>query len=296
MPVCEQVKDDVKFVRSQEEMIKDHYRENLEDYLFWSPSGNMHFGYWHRGVGFFNRDQQIQEMNRQVLNACNLKEDNHLLDLGCGLGGLLRSAHKSDESLKLHGISIVEEQIEKARKFGLPQIEYRLGNFSSLPYREELMHACTAVESSCYAQGESKNDLIAQAAKVLKPTGRLVIADFFIKADVKLGKNTVSLLKKWGDNWGIVEIGRLDKVQRALEENGFENIEVKNISKHLIPSLLQVPFLVLIHLALLILKGKCNKSRWEHMQSCLLCIPLAIQAHKFTYSIISASKVDHATH
>ena len=60
----------------------------------------MHFGYWERGIGFFNRDRQIKEMNRQVLKSCKLKEGNHLLDLGCGLGGLLRSAHERDESLR----------------------------------------------------------------------------------------------------------------------------------------------------------------------------------------------------
>ncbi len=119
--------------------------------------------------------------------------------------------------------------------------------------------------------------------------------DFFIKADVKLDECTAKVLKKWGDNWGIAEIGRLDKVEQALSNNEFEDIKIRDVSKNLIPSLLQVPFLVLIHLMILIFKGKCNRSRWEHMQSCLLCIPLAIQMHKFSYKIISARKVKDAT-
>ena len=121
-----------------------------------------------------------------------------------------------------------------------------------------------------------------------------MIVDFFIKADVELGGFTQNLLNKWGDNWGIAEIGRLDKVQESLRQNNFEKIESRNISSHLIPSLLQVPFLVLLHLMILVLKGKCNRSRWEHMQSCFLCIPLAMQMHKFSYSIISAKKVKNA--
>ncbi|WDE96371.1 methyltransferase domain-containing protein [Lentisphaera profundi] len=294
MSVYEEVKRGIKLVSSQKEIIKNHYRENLEDYLFWSPAGNMHFGYWRLGVGFFNREQQLKEMNQQVLNLSDLKDGGHLLDLGCGLGALLRSAHEANPKLKLHGITMVDEQIAKAQAFGENDFDYRLGDFRCLPYKEESMDACTAMESSCYASGSSKNDMIAQAAKVLKPGGSLVIADFFIKADVKLGEKTQEILKKWGDNWGIVEIGRLDEVAEALGDNGFEEIEITNISKHLIPSLIQVPFLVIVHLLNLLIKGKCNKSRWEHMQSCFLCIPLAIQMHKFAYSIISAKKVKNA--
>ncbi len=46
MPVYEKEKGILKPKIRQKEVIKEHYRENLEDYLFWSPSGNMHFGYW----------------------------------------------------------------------------------------------------------------------------------------------------------------------------------------------------------------------------------------------------------
>ena len=44
-----------------------YYREATADYAAWSRAFHMHFGYYRRGVGFFDREAQLVEMSRQVL-------------------------------------------------------------------------------------------------------------------------------------------------------------------------------------------------------------------------------------
>ena len=62
------------------------------DYAAWSPSFNMHFGYWARGMSFLARRPMLERMSAETLArlAAQGELPPHLADLGCGLGATAR--------------------------------------------------------------------------------------------------------------------------------------------------------------------------------------------------------------
>ena len=45
---------------------QDYFTEVATDYRAWSPSYNMHFGYWRAGLNPLRRESMLVQMNREV--------------------------------------------------------------------------------------------------------------------------------------------------------------------------------------------------------------------------------------
>ena len=74
---------------------QDYFTEVADDYRAWSPSYNMHFGFWRLGLNPLRREGMLIEMNRTVGRALRLDTATTgprcVLDLGCGAGATSRT-------------------------------------------------------------------------------------------------------------------------------------------------------------------------------------------------------------
>ena len=171
------------------ENFQRYYEEAGPDYAAWSPNFNMHFGFFRWGMNPFSREAMLEQMNREVLNCLRLNtESARILDMGCGLGATLRSIARQLPAAQLQGITLVPWQLQQGRLLNescpnSAPITLTLGDYQHTAFASESFDALFAIESSCYATGTNKSAFLHEAHRLLRPGGRIVVADGFLGPD-----------------------------------------------------------------------------------------------------------------
>lgn len=138
-----------------------------------------------------------------------------IADLGAGEGTfsqlLARRAKKViavDNSEKM-----VEYGRELARKHGVKNLEYRKGDLEEVPIRDHAVDLAFFSQALHHAQHPER--AVAEAARILKPGGRIVVLDL-------LRHNYEEARELYADLWlGFTEV----EVTRFLRQAGFKNIQ-----------------------------------------------------------------------
>ncbi len=99
-----------------------------------------------------------------------------VVDVGCGDGSLTR--HFAGEGAQATGIEINEDQLARARKAD-PVIgaSYRVGRGEALPLEDASVDALVFSNSFHHLPLPVMSDALAEAARVLKPQGTLVVVE-----------------------------------------------------------------------------------------------------------------------
>ncbi len=280
-----------------------YYEEAGPDYAAWSPYFNMHFGFFRRGMNPFNREAMLEQMNLEVLRRLHLTDNlsapisPRVLDMGCGLGATLRNFASRLPSADLNGITLVPWQLEQGRNINQssPQaarIQLSLGNYEHTTHPSESFDAVYAVESSCYGTGPNKSRLIREAYRLLRPSGRFVVADGFIGPGKFHGPQE-SIFRKLCDCWVIESLGEIHPFTRELERAGFRDIAVEQIQSRVTPSVLHVPWVTLKFLFTSVLFGhrKMTPARWNNVLAPILLPFVGYPVGPLAYYIVSATRI-----
>jgi MPBQ/MSBQ methyltransferase len=280
------------------ERIRNYYTESSLDYHAWSPSYNMHFGYFRWGINPFRRESMLEEMNRQVAARMELtaESEQEIIDLGCGLGGPLRHFARSFPKCRITGVSLVPWQIETARHLTQAgNAEFVAADFTQLPFPDGRFHLALAIESSCHAEGGGKPAFVREAARCLKTGGRLVVADGFLKLAAPLPRMLRPIFKTVCRNWALESFAILPQFTTELKRHGFE-IRVEEISWRIAPSVLHIPWVTTKFLVLELFKSRLHLSpaRRGHLLACLLSPLVGLARRNFGYFLITAKKLPKA--
>jgi MPBQ/MSBQ methyltransferase len=296
-----QHEDFVPHALSKREQIISYYQKAGADYYAWSNKYNMHFGYYAKEINPFNREAMLENLNEEVFKRLNINENssNTIGDFGCGLGATLQQGAKKYPNTNFKGITIVPWQVEQARNLiahrtdiNQEAIQIIESDYCHTPFTSNSLDAVYAIESGCYAEGASKSDLLNEIHRVLKPGGRFVMADGFVKKPIDKPGLLRDIYKQLCTSWALTELANVGAVKNKLESLKFTDIRIEDISMKVAPSVAHVPYTIISFLLKELLFGKepMNKERWNNLKSPALTMILGLARKHFGYYMVSGNK------
>ncbi len=123
-----------------------------------------------------SREDATARMYDRVSGLLQLNPEKHALDLGCGVGGMLRHVARQSGA-KITGITLGENEVQQANQLigaeGLSeQCHVVQGDSQAMPFESESFEGVFAVYALKYYPDLSR--VLSEIHRVLKPGGRLV--------------------------------------------------------------------------------------------------------------------------
>jgi cyclopropane fatty-acyl-phospholipid synthase-like methyltransferase len=281
--------------------LEQYYSEAGPDYAAWSPAFNMHFGYYRAGANPFDREAMLEQMNAEVLARLQLDgiPEPQLLDLGCGLGTTLRSFARRLPSAKLSGVTRVPWQVEQARALNEAagcgeRVCVTEGDYEDTTLLPRSgFDGVYALESSCHAHGADKRKLLEQAHRLLRPGGRLVVADGFLTNGQFVSALQRRIYRKLCECWVIEELAQLHLFTARLEQLGFAKITIEHLQFRVAPSVVHIPWVTLKFLVTDVVFGKreMTRARWNNVLAPVLLPLVSAPLGPMVYCMITATKI-----
>jgi ubiquinone/menaquinone biosynthesis C-methylase UbiE len=128
-----------------------------------------------------------RELRQRAASLARLLPGEQVLDVGCGTGTLAIEVQRRVGSAgRVVGIDPGKEQIARARAKAARRhmpIEFQVGVIEQLAFPDQTFDVVLSTLMMHHLPASLKRQGLAEIARVLKPGGRLVIADFTRKRD-----------------------------------------------------------------------------------------------------------------
>ena len=269
-------------------------RENMDRFYSMCPEAVarflggrlLNFGYWSDATP----DQQTaaRALVDKVAQLAQLRESDHVLDVGCGFGTAALIFSETYRANRVVGVNVTRHHLEFARQqvrnAGMSdQVTFQYGDATDLPFDDHSFDKVIALESAFHF--DPRSVFLREAARVLKPGGRLTLADV-VPLHASQGRLTKYIAARlWlvpaANNYGPAEYH--DKLRSA----GFEEITIQSVGDHVYPGYTDWTLRPENRVRLLAELGhtKAILYRWQTQ----LLRRLHVRGH-IDYSLISATK------
>jgi arsenite methyltransferase len=159
------------------------------------------------------------------LAIASLQPGQTVLDLGSGAGfDCFLAARAVGPSGKVIGVDMTHEMLSKARenaqKNGFTNVEFRLGEIEALPVAD---NSIDVIISNCVINlSPEKARVFTEAYRVLKPGGRLAVADVVATATLP-----DEVREDWAAYTGCMAgASQINELEEMLQQAGFVEIKI----------------------------------------------------------------------
>jgi arsenite methyltransferase len=219
-------------VQELETKVKDMYRHVAQE-----PEGRYHFELGRTLAEHLGYPSQVLDRIPDgaiesfagvgyFFDLADLGAGEHVIDLGSGSGmDVFFAADRVGRDGAVVGVDFTAEQLAKARGLaedaGHSQIEFREGRIEQLP-AEDASFDCV-ISNGVINLAPDKAAVFAEAARVLKPGGRLAIADIISEEQMK--ESTVCDADLWASCIGGA--AQRDVYRQAIEGAGLRIEQIR---------------------------------------------------------------------
>jgi demethylmenaquinone methyltransferase/2-methoxy-6-polyprenyl-1,4-benzoquinol methylase/phosphoethanolamine N-methyltransferase len=160
--------------------------------------------------------------SRMVVEMAGIQPGDKVLDVGCGTGNLTLTAKRYAGSGSVYGIDASPEMIEEARKKARRSgsaATFELGLIEKLPYPDATFDVVVSRLVIHHLPDDLKRRGFAEIFRVLKPGGRLFLADFDPPTNSLL-KHVVNALV----GHRMMQASNIQGIPPLLREAGFAGV------------------------------------------------------------------------
>ncbi|HET6822248.1 MAG TPA: methyltransferase domain-containing protein [Anaerolineales bacterium] len=165
---------------------------------------------------------QARRLRKMTVDQAWISPGDSVLDVGCGTGEVTLLAKTRAKAGSVYGIDPAPEMIAVARKKaarkGL-EIDFRMGVIEALPLPNSSMDVVTSSLMMHHLPENLKVRGLAEIYRVLKPSGRLLIADFLRPTGSFLNHLYIAFTRHHGLRAGVEDL------QGILRNTGFSQID-----------------------------------------------------------------------
>lgn len=215
--------------------------------------GTKHFGYYEEGTLWpFPISSALRRMEERLYQTLGLTDNALVLDAGAGNGDV--AIYMARKGLKVEAIDLVDMHVGWARanvksKHLDGQIEVSQGDYEKLEFDNETFDGAYTMETLVHAG--VPNQAMREFYRVLKPGGVVTHVEYEHDMDNNpVGRRAMSLINDY-THMPAFEQFPLGTVRRSLENVGFQNVEVQDLTQNAIPLmrffflLAYIPYLII---------------------------------------------------
>lgn len=195
----------------------------------------VHFGYYDEHA--HRHEDALDNMNRVLAGYAGIQAGERVLDAGCGVGNACFWLAEHLQA-RVTGVNIVASQIADCRQQAalknLPEASFVEADFCNIPFENDTFDVVWACESVCHAP--EKAAFYREAFRVLKPGGRLVMAEY-MRQNRPVSTKGEQLLAAWLRPWAIPDIDTADEHRQHATGAGFEQIVIHDATANVRVSL-----------------------------------------------------------
>lgn len=186
---------------------------------------NLHIGYWRDEDDNATFQQAAEAMTQQMIQRLEPAPGQRILDLGCGIGQPAFSLARTHD-VDITGITVSQRQItranETAKELGLDErVRFQYADATDLPFADESFDAAWFFESMIHMPDKAR--ALHEAARVLRPGSRLVIADMFHEPGLD-----------WSAPHPVITAITLDAYPDLLKDAGFTPLTLEDVTPHML--------------------------------------------------------------
>jgi tocopherol O-methyltransferase len=259
----------------------------------------MHFGYYDESVK--SHEAALLRMNEVLADIASIVDGERVLDAGCGYGGSSIWLAKN-RNCRVTGISLVAEQVNAAIRFAeehgvADSVEFFQMDYNATALPDASFDVIWSLESLVHS--DEKQAYFREANRLLRPGGRLLIADYTARESPPLSAAEKAILANAEDGWAMAELVPSSEYIAGLRSNGFKTVEVCDFTDKMRPSItrlgkLRLPVWPTANIVVALAKAACrvglyDKTRLRGIEGGAYLVR-ALRAGLWTYTVLRAEK------
>ncbi|EJP6471295.1 class I SAM-dependent methyltransferase [Clostridium botulinum] len=196
---------------------------------------NKFYGQFRRPKGIMGKfiaksmNEEHFEVTTWGLEKFKVKEDDVILDIGCGGGRTVKRLSSRVSKGKVFGIDYSLDCVNFSKKYNKnlienDKVEIVHGSVNKMPFEDNKFHNITAVETTYF--WPNLLDSFNEVKRVLKPSGKFIIVNASYTSEKFKERNEEYLRKVPG-----MKIYSADYIKDLLEKAEYKNIRIETLEE-----------------------------------------------------------------